>query len=62
MSKTKNLEIVLKITFLFYNCDEYALNYFKKCLKNGYIFYKKKKLNLFIGTNFLSKISKLYLL
>ena len=31
MSKMKNLEIVLKITFQFYNCDEDALKYFKKC-------------------------------
>ena len=29
----KNLEIVLKITFQFYNCYEDALNFCKKCKK-----------------------------
>ena len=29
MSKMKNLEIVLKITFQFYDCDENALNFLK---------------------------------
>ena len=58
----KNLEIVLKITFQFYNCDENALKYLNFMLKMWLYFYKKKKLNLFIGTNFLSKISNLYLL
>ena len=58
----RNLEIVLKITFQFYNCDEDAVNFVKNVLKMWLYFYKKKKLNLFIGTNFLSKISNLYLL
>ena len=58
----RNLEIVLKITFQFYNCDEDAVNFVKIVLKMWLYFYKKKKLNLFIGTNFLSKISNLYLL
>jgi len=33
MSKMKNLEIVLKNTFQFYNCDENADKILKKCLK-----------------------------
>ena len=35
----KNLKIVLKIIFQFYNCDENALKYFKKMVKNVVVFF-----------------------